>query len=77
VIFEFNNNTFCLTVANSISPKTPLKKERKGIGMDTLKQRLQIVYAENYKLDSFVENNVYITHLKIDLFAHKVKMLTA
>ncbi|TDS17421.1 histidine kinase [Sphingobacterium paludis] len=77
VTFIFKENTFSLTVANKVSSKTPLKKERQGVGSDLLTKRLDLLYRDNYKLDKFVEGDVYIAHLKIDLLEHKAKMLTA
>ncbi|SMG07736.1 histidine kinase [Sphingobacterium psychroaquaticum] len=77
ITFEFKENNFMLTVANKISNKQPLKKEKQGLGGKILEQRLQIIYKENYKLDKFIENDVYITHLKINLLEHKAKMLAA
>jgi LytS/YehU family sensor histidine kinase len=77
VIFEFKDNTFYLTVSNKISEKKPLKKEKGGIGVETLEQRLKIIYSDNFKLDRFSEGDVYIAHLKINLLEHKAKMLAA
>jgi LytS/YehU family sensor histidine kinase len=77
IVFEFNNNTFGLTVANKISGKAPIKKEKSGFGTEALLQRLKIIYGDHFKFDRFTEDNVYITHLKIDLFEYKVKMLAA
>lgn len=76
VLFEFKDNCFYLTVSNKISEKKALKKERSGIGSATLEQRLKIIYKNSFKLDKFVEDNVYITHLKIDLLEYKAQMLT-
>lgn len=75
ITFEFSNNTFFLTVANKKSRQQPLKKEKSGIGTETLDQRLKIIYQDHYKLDRFTEADTYISHLKIDLLEHKAKML--
>ena len=77
IIFEFNNNTFGLTVANKISEKAPMKKTKGGFGTESLEQRLKIIYSDHFKLDRFTEDNVYIAHLKIDLLEYKAKMLAA
>ncbi|MGC4041147.1 MAG: histidine kinase [Flavobacterium sp.] len=77
ITFEFKDNVFSLTVANKVSPRTPLKKDKGGIGTETLQQRLNIIYKDSFKLDRFVEDDVYIAHLKINLLEHKAKMLTA
>lgn len=77
ITFDFNDNTFSLTVANKISSKTILKKENSGFGSEALEQRLKIIYGDHYKLDRFIEDNIFIAHLKIDLFEYKAKMLAA
>jgi sensor histidine kinase YesM len=77
VIFEFKNDCFMLTVSNKVSDKKAMKKERSGLGTNTLDQRLQIIYKNQYKLDRLVENNIYTAHLKINLLDHKTQMHTA
>jgi len=75
VTFSFEDSIFSLTVANKISSKTPMKKEHSGIGIQSMEQRLKIIYGENYKLEKFIEESCYIAHLKIKLLEHKAKML--
>lgn len=75
VTFEFKDSIFAITVANKMSTKKPMKKEKGGIGVETLEQRLKIIYADHYKLDRFTEGDIYIAHLKINLLEHKAKML--
>jgi len=77
ILFEFKDNCFYLTVSNKISKKKALKKERSGIGATTLEQRLNIIYKNQFKLDKFVENDIYIAHLKINLLEYKNQMFTA
>lgn len=77
ILFEFKDNCFYLTVSNKISEKKALKKERSGIGATTLEQRLKIIYKNQFKLDKFVENDIYIAHLKINLLEYKNQMFTA
>lgn len=77
ITFEFYNNTFSLTVANKISEKAPLKKEKSGFGTEALEKRLKIIYNDHFKFNRFKEDNVYIAHLKIDLLEYKTKMLAA
>jgi len=76
IVFELKDSIFYLTVSNKISGKSPFKKEKSGLGSETLEQRLRIIYPGNYTLDKFIENDVYIAHLKINLLEHKAKMLT-
>ena len=75
VVFELKDNTFFLTVSNKISGKHTLKKEKGGIGIENFKKRLEIIYKGTYKLSQFVEDDVYIAHLKIQLLEHKAQML--
>lgn len=77
ILFEFKDNCFYLTVSNKISEKKALIKERSGIGAATLEQRLKIIYKNQFKLDKFVENDIYIAHLKINLLEYKNQMFTA
>jgi len=77
VLFEFRKNAFSLTVSNKISEKKALQKENSGIGAANLEQRLKIIYKNHFKLERFIENDVYIAHLKIDLLEYKAQMLTA
>jgi len=77
ITLEFKDNHFGLTVANKISSKPPMKKEKGGIGIKALEQRLLIIYEDNFKLDSYIEDNVYVAQLNIDLFEYKVKVLAA
>ncbi|MFT3739955.1 MAG: sensor histidine kinase [Breznakibacter sp.] len=76
ITFELKNNVFSLTVANKVSSKPRITKEKGGIGTSATEQRLKIIYQDDFKLDRFVENDVYIAHLKINLLEHKAKMFT-
>lgn len=75
IVFEFKESNFFLTVSNKVSAKTSIKKEKGGIGSATLEQRLRIIYKNHFKLDKFIEGEVYIAHLKINLLEHKAEML--
>lgn len=77
ITFSFENNHFGLTVANKISNKPLLNKERKGLGLYSTEQRLEIIYNGCYKLEQHIEENVFISQLKINLLEHKAKMLAA
>jgi sensor histidine kinase YesM len=77
VVIEFRNNNFVLTVSNKISGKSDFLKEHSGIGSATLEQRLRIIYKSCFKLDRYVEEDVYIAQLKINLLEYKNQMLTA
>lgn len=77
ITLSLKNNVFTITVANKVSKKEPIKKDKQGYGGKMLEQRLNIIYKENYKLDKFIEGDVFIAHLKIDLLEHKAKMLVA
>lgn len=77
IVFEFRDSTFSLTVSNKISPETRLKKENSGWGAETLEQRLKIIYKSNCKLNRFIEGEVYIAQLKINLLGQKTEMFAA
>lgn len=74
IVFEFKDSTFVLTVSNKISAGAPLRKENAGIGTETLERRLKIIYKSHCKLDRFIEGEVYIAQLKINLLEQKAQM---
>jgi LytS/YehU family sensor histidine kinase len=74
ITFELNDNSFSLKVANKISSKPALKKANSGAGRENAKRRLDIIYNKCYQLDQLEENEVYISHLKINLLEYKAKM---
>jgi LytS/YehU family sensor histidine kinase len=75
ITFELKDDFFALTVANKISSKPALKKTNSGLGKENMKKRLDIIYKDCYQLEQFEENNVFISHLKINLLEYKAKML--
>lgn len=77
ITFELKDDFFALTVANKISSKPKLKKPNSGVGKESMQKRLDIIYKDCYKLEQFVENDVFISHLKLNLFEYKAKMLAA
>lgn len=77
VVIEFRDNNFSLTVSNKVSGKTAFLKEHSGIGSTTLEQRLRIIYKSCFKLERYVEEDVHVAHLKINLLEHKNQMFTA
>lgn len=77
VTFGLNDGKFLLTVANKVSSKPAIHKQKSGLGTSMTDQRLKLIYENNYSIDRFVENDVYIAHLKINLLEHKAKMLAA
>jgi LytS/YehU family sensor histidine kinase len=76
IIFELDSDDFKLTVSNKISTKSPIKKDKSGFGKESFKKRLAATYVDNYKFDQFIEQDVYITHLKIRILEHKTQMFT-
>lgn len=65
---------FDFSVSNRIS-HAPIFKGKGGIGQANMKKRLDLVYSESYQLDYSEENNIYSSHLKINLLEFKSKML--
>jgi len=77
ITFELKDDYFALTVANKISAKPSLKKPNSGVGKESTKKRLDIIYKECYTLEQFVENDVFISHLKLNLLDYKAKVFAA
>jgi len=65
--FELQQGVFTMIVSNTISERQPLIKQKGGIGTETLEQRLRILYKNCFKLERFIDDNIYTAHLKIDL----------
>jgi LytS/YehU family sensor histidine kinase len=77
ITFELKDDYFALTVANKISSKPTLKKTNSGVGKESTKKRLDIIYKECYSLEQFTENDVFISHLKLNLLDYKAKVFAA
>ncbi|MEO4006071.1 histidine kinase [Flavobacterium sp. CAU 1735] len=77
VVIELKGQVFSMTVTNKISSKAAFKKDNSGLGSETLEQRLKIIYKNHYKLDKFIEGDVYVAQLKIDLREYKTQMLAS
>jgi len=76
VVFELRDGQFFLTVSNKVSRKPAPRKTYSGFGQENFKKRLSILYKNNFTLDTFVEDDVYIAHLKLDLREHQAQMHT-
>ncbi|MBA4053612.1 MAG: histidine kinase [Marivirga sp.] len=77
ILFELKENQFSLTVSNTISSTPQLRKPKGGLGKENFKKRLEILYKENFALDQFIQDEVYITRLKINLSEHNTQMLAS
>ncbi|MES2628802.1 MAG: histidine kinase [Bacteroidota bacterium] len=77
IVIEFKDDVFSLSVSNKMSAKNSLLKASSGIGIDTLEQRLAIIYKDHFRLQRVVEEDVYTAQLKINLLEHKAEMLAA
>jgi len=55
-------NFYC---ANYISNNSQDKDNTKGIGLETVKKRLNLIYPKNHKLDIKQENNIFEVNLEI------------
>ena len=77
MVIEFKDSHFSMMVSNKISPKSTFLKEHSGIGSATLEQRLKIIYKSCFKLERYVEEDIYVAQLKINLLEHKNQMFTS
>ncbi len=64
---EIADNTFILEVSNRISESIPIKKERSGLGIKNLEERLKIAYPDAYELTLSNEKTVFHAQLKLKL----------
>lgn len=65
--FQLKEKTFQLEVSNRISQRTPLKKEKSGLGLKNLQDRLEIAYPDAYELRLETEGDVHHAILKLEL----------
>lgn len=77
IVFEMKENQFSLTVSNTISKTAPLRKPKGGLGKENFEKRLHILYKENFKLNQFIKDEVYIAHLTVNLGEHNAQMLAS
>jgi LytS/YehU family sensor histidine kinase len=74
IVFEFKDGVFGLLVSNVVSGRENFLKDKGGIGLKMMEERLKIIYGSNFTLERHTINNVYSTHLKINLVDYKSKM---
>lgn len=74
IMIELTDGVFGLTVANKISERPRLQKEKGGIGSATFEQRLKIIYKDHCAINRIQENDQYIAYLKINLREYKTEM---
>lgn len=67
ILMEMKDGIFSMTVSNKVSEKSALSKANSGLGMESLDQRLTILYNGSYTLERYKEGEVYLAQLKIDL----------
>ncbi|MDU1890306.1 MAG: histidine kinase [Dysgonomonas sp.] len=68
IIFEQHKRNICLEVENSKKTmQTNIIGENSGIGLDNLKNRLDILYNHNYKLSIKETETTYYSKLEISL----------
>lgn len=77
IVFELRDEQFILTVSNKISGQPNMQKPNSGIGKENFMKRLDILYRNNHVYDQFTENDIYISHLKINLREQKAEMPVA
>ena len=74
VIMEFSQGVFSLTVANKISERPAIEKQKSGLGIKTLDQRLRLIYGDYATLERSQMEDQYIAQLKIRLRDYKNEM---
>lgn len=74
VVAEFYDGIFSLTVANKISERPPIQKQKSGLGIKTLDQRISLIYGDFASLERSQVSDQYIAQLKIRLRDYKTEM---
>lgn len=60
-------NRVLLVVENTTAANSTNKKEEKGIGIENLKRRLDLLYPDNYSLNTTKKDNWYVAQLRINI----------
>jgi len=77
VSLKLNNGSFRYEVLNAVNLNPVVSASKGGLGQKKLKDRLDMVYSGNYKLEYVKDNNVYRALLKLDLYEIEHKMHTS
>jgi len=64
---SLNETTFEFNIYNSMFPKSEKAINEKGIGLENVRQRLELMYPENHQLTTEVVDENFVTDLSIDL----------
>lgn len=69
IVFKCNNDTFYLSIENSVSEQSDrsVSDPSEGIGLKNVKQRLEALYPNNYKLEINNFVNMFSVSLKLTL----------
>lgn len=67
ISLHLENNELLFSVENSVFPKQHFQKNRKGKGLDNLRQRLELIYPKHSSLEISNSENKYATQLKITI----------
>ncbi len=67
--FKIDESSLCMNVKNSVDPDyTPLQnKSKSGLGLNNVKQRLDLIYPQQYVLKTIKENTYFEVNLEIEL----------
>lgn len=68
--WEFKDESLTFSIQNTIGSRTGHidDKEFSGFGLENVKKRLELIYAENYSLDIFEQNNNHYVTFRL----HKI-----
>lgn len=65
--FDISEKRLSFFCKNHVHEKKEINGEKNGIGVGLLKQKLELLYKNNYSLETKKENNWYIVTLEIQL----------
>jgi two-component system LytT family sensor kinase len=67
-VLRFDNNTLYFYCSNTVMPVKPADKQaNKGIGLNNVVKRLQLIYGDQYELEAGIKEDIYVVDLKIRL----------
>jgi len=67
IIINIKDSTFTLVTRNKIIKLAEIKSTSKGLGLNNLKRRLELLYNNNFEFSIQQKDNIFEVTLKIDL----------
>ena len=62
-----NQNSLEFSISNSIDPNKPISKDKGGVGLENVQERLRLLYPEKHQLSLNHKPDLYTVSLTLNL----------